>query len=132
VLGAATLQQLADEHDVRMCHPLLDPSFLEALAAAGSPFGPVSRAEAMRWLFGAELPADVLKRRSKAYFNTALAGAASRAFAERWDGGGVDTRLVDPERLRHEWLRPRPHAGAFALLQAAWMSTRGWPLTGGQ
>jgi asparagine synthetase B (glutamine-hydrolysing) len=130
VLGAATMQRLADERDVRMRHPLLDPAFLRALAASGPMLGPMSRAEAMRRLFGDVLPPAVLRRRSKAYFNTALLGEASRAFAEGWRGGGVDTRLVDEERLRREWLRPVPHAGSFALLQAAWMAARGWPLDG--
>ena len=90
----------------------------------------MSRAEAMRRLFGDLLPPQVLRRQSKAYFNTALFGAASRAFARDWRGGGLDPRLVDEERLRREWLQPVPHAGCFALLQAAWMTAQGWPLDG--
>jgi asparagine synthase (glutamine-hydrolysing) len=124
VLGAATMQRLAEDHDVRLCHPLLDAAFLRALSTAWSRLGPMTRADAMRNLFGDLLPSVVLRRPSKASFNTVLVGEASRGFAQDWRGGGVDTRLVDAQRLRHEWLRAVPHAGSFVLLQAAFLATR--------
>jgi hypothetical protein len=86
----------------------------------------MTRAAAMRQLFADVVPSDVLKRTSKARFNATLVGEASRAFAVGWCGGGVDTSLVDEERLRQEWLGPLPHASSLALLQAAWITAQGW------
>lgn len=130
VLGAATMQRIADGFDVMVRHPLLDLPFLHALAASGGTLGPMTRAAAMRQLFADVVPPDVLKRTSKARFNATLVGEASRAFAVGWCGGGVDTSLVDEERLRQEWLGPLPHASSLALLQAAWIAAQGWSLEG--
>jgi asparagine synthase (glutamine-hydrolysing) len=69
----------------------------------------------------------VLHRRTKAYFNGVVVGASSRAFIERWSGGGVDPDLVDPDLLREEWQRPLVHAGTNCLLQAAWLAEEGSP-----
>lgn len=130
VVGAATRQRLADEYDVRVDHPFLDPEFLTAFAHSGHVLGPMTRAAAMRGLFGDVLPHKVLRRTSKARFNAALLSETTREFAAAWSGGGVDTTLVDEDLLRAEWLRPLPHACSIALLQTAWMATQGWPLSG--
>ena len=42
------------------------------------------------------LPDELLGRDSKSSFDGAFWGGPARAFAERWDGSGVDTALVDP------------------------------------
>ena len=44
-------------------------------------------------------------------------------FAREWDGTGSNPDLVDPDRLRDEWLSPEPSAQTALLLQAAWLAT---------
>ena len=121
VLGSATIDAIAHDHAVAMCHPLLDRAFLAAASASGAALGPMTRSGAMRELFGHVLPDPVLKRRDKATFNTAVFGAPSRYFAESWNGEGVDTDLVRPDALASAWSEPMPHAGTFLLLQQAWL-----------
>ena len=121
VHGSATFALLAQPYDVEVHHPLLDPLFLSGLAVTGPLLGPMSRSGALSELVGDLLPQDVLRRQSKATFNTALLGDVSRAFATEWPGNGVDASIVDPPLLRKVWLQPVPHAGSFALLQAAWL-----------
>jgi hypothetical protein len=121
--GAATMGRVAKSYDVTLCHPLLEPRFLAALAVRGSYFGPMARSEVMGELFGLLLPDDILRRTSKAIFNTAMFGRASRSFVEQWIGSGVDTDRVDPVGLRTAWSQAIPHAGTFSLLQAAWLGS---------
>lgn len=115
----------ASDEDVHCVHPLLDPTFLVGLAAVGRRRGPGTRAATMRRLFSDLLPDDVLVRASKAHFEFAYARAPSRAFAKRWDGSGIDTELVDPERLRAAWLELVPNAYAALLLQQTWLESEG-------
>ena len=120
-LGIDSLALLASEHDVEVHHPLLDPGFLSALAADGGRGGYGTRIEATRTLFGDLLPAEVVERRTKAEFGTALWGPQARAFAAGWDGTGVDAELVDERLLRTAWSAPNPPLGAATLLQVAWL-----------
>ena len=71
------------------------------------------------------LPDDVLTRPTKATFNGAFWSVHARAFAERWNGDGVDTGLVDPEQVRRAWVAEQPPPNAFALVQQAWLATEG-------
>jgi hypothetical protein len=65
----------------------------------------------------------VLARTTKAAFNTTVVGAASRRFAEQWDGVVVDPQLVGVEQLRDAWLVSRPHPLSFGLLQGVGLAT---------
>ena len=67
------------------------------------------------------LPDELLDRQTKALFDGAYFGSASRSFADRWSGGGVDLELVDPEALRREWLEPTPDFRSALPLQLAWL-----------
>ena len=71
------------------------------------------------------LPRPVIERTTKAAFNAAYFTSASRRFAERWSGEGVDRDLVDIEALRAEWRKETPAALSFGLLQAAWLAEEG-------
>jgi hypothetical protein len=79
----------------------------------------------MQALFSDVLPQAVLCRTTKASFNHAHAGAATREFARTWDGRGVDEELVDVERLRSVWLSDQPTMAAGVLLHSAWLATTG-------
>ncbi|QBX54622.1 asparagine synthase [Nocardioides seonyuensis] len=114
---------IAAEHGLALHEPLLDPGFVHALAAAAGRWGFASRTDAMRAIFGDLLPDAILARRGKAYFNRAFMGEETRAFAESWDGSGLDPELVDPAVLRAEWLSPFPSAISTPLLQAAWLAS---------
>jgi len=70
------------------------------------------------------IPGETAARRTKASFDEVFFNRHTRGFAERWDGGGVDTQLVQLEQLRHRWLSPSPNAGTGLLLQTAWLTNR--------
>jgi asparagine synthase (glutamine-hydrolysing) len=76
----------------------------------------------MRALFGTLLPRQILERSSKTGFDEAFWRAPSREFAARWDGRGVDERLVDADALAAEWSSPEPDPRSFLLAQAAWLA----------
>ena len=103
-----------------MAHPLHDPGFIGALAAVPRADRYRSRSESMQALVGDLLPADVLTRSTKSHFAEVLWGPASRALAAGWDGGGIDARLVDAERLREAWSAPEPDTQTITLLQSVW------------
>ncbi|MGH8874384.1 MAG: asparagine synthase-related protein, partial [Acidimicrobiia bacterium] len=113
---------LGREMGIRYVRPFLDGRFVEAFAHSGGVLGFPDRRAAMHHLFGHLLPSEVIRRRSKAAFNTVAIGPESRAFIARWDGRGIDSGLVDPEKLEAAWLAPHPNAGSLVLLQAAWLA----------
>lgn len=115
---------IAAGYGLRASDPLLDRGFLAALARAGGRLGYPSRTMAMRALFSDVLPKEVLVRSTKASFNMAHAGASTRDFARAWDGSGVDSALVDVERLRQVWLSDQPTMTTGLLLQSAWLAGR--------
>lgn len=122
---------LGAEHSVTVAHPLLDHDFLAALAAAGGRWGYAGRTALMRRLFADVLPDEILRRTSKASFDRAYMGEATREFARAWDGSGVDPDLVDPEALRRAWLSDEPSTLSGLLLQSAWLASRPATVTGG-
>lgn len=115
---------IASRYGLRTFEPLLDPGFLAALAAAGGRWGFPGRTATMRALFSDVLPDKLLARNTKASFNRAYTGEATREFARNWDGSGVDPELVDPERLRAVWLSDEPTMATGLLLHTAWLVGR--------
>jgi asparagine synthase (glutamine-hydrolysing) len=116
---------MARRHGAEFTSPLLDPDFVHALARDGGLLGRGDRTAVLRRLVPDLLPDAVLARTSKVMFGTAYMGRPSLAFAERWNGEGLDPELVDPERLRASWLGEERNALTSALLQAAWLATEG-------
>ena len=117
-----SLSLLASDADTVLVHPLLDPAFLAALARTGGRVGFGDRTAGMRAVFGDLLPDEVLCRPTKAEYGEVFWGSGTREFATRWGGRGVDPELVDPNALRREWLKPRPHEDSAMLLHAAWLA----------
>jgi asparagine synthase (glutamine-hydrolysing) len=115
----------AAEYGVRALDPLLDDRFVAALARAGGPLGFTGRTATMQALFSDVLPQAVLGRTTKASFNRAHAGDATREFARTWDGSGVDEDLVDVDRLRDVWLSDEPTMATGVLLHSAWLASEG-------
>lgn len=111
--------------DVR--HPFLEPSVLMAAARRHGRAGPAGRSRGMTELAGHLLPAELLGRHTKASFNAAFWGAATRRFAP----AALDLlpaepgRLVDRGALTAAWALPDPNPGTYSLLQAAWLSASG-------
>jgi asparagine synthase (glutamine-hydrolysing) len=122
-LTLQTFDALADDADVRLVQPFYDPRFLGAVADVAPTSGFVDRATAMRVLFGDLLPRRSVERPTKASFTEVFYGPSCRAFADSWDGTGLDTALVDPDALRREWAKPRPDFRAMTPLQAAWLAS---------
>jgi Asparagine synthase len=105
-VATAVLERMAEDAGAHVGSPLLAPGFLAARA-----------------LFGDLLPDDVLGRRDKASFGPVFFGAASRRFAEAWDGIGVDTAIVDPKALRSTWLAENPHWQSSNLIHHCWLAS---------
>jgi asparagine synthase (glutamine-hydrolysing) len=101
--------------------PFLDMEFLAALGSWGGKLGRGDRAQVMSSLFSDLLPKSILTRRSKATFGVVFWGPASRAFAENWDGTGLNPEFVDADALRQAWLAPVPVYGCVLPLHAAWL-----------
>ena len=125
--GLHNLAAAAAAFNTTVVDPLLDPGFVFALAQLGGFLGFSSRSEATMALFGHLLPEAVIRRHEKVYFNRVLFSESSKRFAASWEGDGVDTDLVIPERLRIVWESDQPHAASAALLQAAWLEAVGRP-----
>jgi hypothetical protein len=121
------LDLLGRQANVQVVHPMLDADFLTALGRYGGIWGFSSRTEALRLLAGDLLPDAVLGRRTKAVFTGGVFTETSRRFARDWNGQGVDPALVEPERLRDEWLGDEPDARSFLLLQQAWLAANTAP-----
>jgi asparagine synthase (glutamine-hydrolysing) len=115
----------AAEYGIRASDPLLDHRFLAALARAGGHTGFPGRTATMHALFSDVLPPAVLGRTTKASFNLANAGEATREFARTWDGSGVVEELVDVEGLRRVWLSDEPTMATGVLLHSAWLASVG-------
>ena len=119
VLPFRAMQRLAQASGHRVEAPLLDPGFVGALARAGGHGGWGGRTAIMDALARDLLPANVVGRTSKAYFNRVFFGEESRAFAAAWSGRGLDETLVDPVALRREWRSEVPDFRTALLLQSA-------------
>ena len=122
ILPFRAQQRLAQASGHRVEAPLLDPGFVGAFARAGGYGGWGGRTATMQALASDLLPADVIGRTSKAYFNRVFFGEETRAFATAWSGRGLDETLVDPEVLRREWLSEIPDFRTSLLLQSAWLA----------
>jgi asparagine synthase (glutamine-hydrolysing) len=105
--------------------PDLDPGFVAARAPPGGRLGYGDRTATMSAIFGGLVPDELLRRESKASGREVFWRGESRRFAERWDGGGVDPELVDPEAVRRQWLAPEPDGRTALLLQSSWLASEG-------
>lgn len=109
-------------------NPFEEPRFIAALMRVGGRFGLGDRTAMMRALFGDLLPAALLARTSKAYFNETRWSAVEQGFAADWDGAGIDPMYNDPALLRQEWLSETPFTLSAFHLHAAWLASHGLPL----
>jgi Asparagine synthase len=122
--SVAHLEALARDAGVALVHPLVAPEFAAALARAGGRAGLGARNDIVGRVAGHALPPQLVARRTKASFNAGFWAGYSRDHAARWDGEGVDERLVDPERLRAAWRSDTERYRAATLLRATWLATR--------
>ena len=111
----------------RLVEPFYDVRLMRSVVAAAPTQGHATRTAALEALFSDLLPADVLRRATKAEFSAAVWGPATRAFARDWDGCGLDERLVDPSRLRGQWARERPDGRTMMPMQSAWYAQHAQP-----
>lgn len=124
-LTQAIFRAQARDADVTLVQPFFDAGFIRAVGESAPRLGFPSRAAAMELHFGDVLAPKMLERTTKAVFDELHGGRSSRAFAETWDGRGVDPAWVDPEALRREWLSPCPEYRSLNALNAAWLASRG-------
>jgi Asparagine synthase len=124
-VGQSTFGRLADATNTLLVEPFFEPRYVRGVAGQAARYGFGSRTEAMRTHFGRLLPDAVLQRSDKAVFTEVSVGPSTRAFAEAWDGSGVDRSLVDVEQVRSMWLSERPTLQSLTMLQAAWLASLG-------
>jgi asparagine synthase (glutamine-hydrolysing) len=118
----ASLRAVGSDHDGDVASPFSHPRVLAAFAHHTGSVGPQGRTRALRALVGDLLPEWLTGRSTKAQFDEPFYSTHSRAFLERWDGRGVDERLVDVEGFRREWASGHASANASTLLQRAWVA----------
>jgi len=129
VLPLRTMERLASAGGRKMVAPFLDPAFVGALARAGGLCGWGTRTATMDVLARDLLPAKLVGRKSKAYFNRVFFGEESRAFAAAWSGRGLDETLIDAQALRQEWLSDVPDFRTAVLLQSAWLADHAFAIS---
>ncbi|PYG00687.1 asparagine synthase (glutamine-hydrolysing) [Georgenia satyanarayanai] len=122
---AANFDAAITEYGLLPVTPFNDPRVAGAIARQAGPLGWGDRTAIFRRLFHDLLPDEVLRRRSKAAFNSTRWGPEERAFARGWDGSGLDPAWVDAEELRAAWLSDRHHPSADFLLHVAWARAEG-------
>ena len=118
----------AAEYGLTLRHPLAETSVIAALAAEGGVWGFRGRTNLFRRLGADLLPDAILARRSKAAFNASRWGEREQVFVRDYSGGAFDPEYIDEDRLRAEWLSPRPHPVTHFLAQIAWLHHEGLPL----
>lgn len=119
----STLASYAASCGTELVHPFEDHRFLRAVARAHPRTGWLKREDAMRDLFGDLLPDPLIFRRSKARFSQPFFSASSRDFVASWSGQGLDTSVVDVDRLMQAWSQPVVDARSYSLVQAAWCAS---------
>jgi Asparagine synthase len=121
-VAADTFRRFADDAGTMLVEPFFDPRYVRAVGYHAPREGFRSRAEAMQAHFGEMLPDAVIRRADKAVFTEVSAGAGSRAFAESWDGSGIDPSLADPDEVRAAWKSERPSMHSLTMLQAGFLA----------
>jgi hypothetical protein len=122
-IGFRSLELLAADHDVAVSHPLADRCFALSAGRTASASRIFERTDVMRALFASLLPADVIERQSKAFFDEVFFGVQSRSFVEQALEVLTDVGLptVQPAALRSAWEHDEPDPHSFLLLQALWL-----------
>ena len=120
VAGLRSLELLSGDHDVIVSHPLADRQFARSAGRAAGRRRIFERTELLRVLFGKLLPAEIIERQSKAFFDEVFWGKHSRAFVEQALEVLADVRApaVDRHALRSAWEQETPDAHSLFLLQA--------------
>jgi len=124
LLGTQSMRRTAERNDCRLVEPFGSAEFVQSLAAFGGRWGIGGRSAAVRLLADGLLPAPVIDRTSKAYFNASRFGPETSAFVASWDGTGLDDDAVDPKVLRELWRARTVSAPTAMLLQQAWLSAQ--------
>lgn len=122
---AGGLDLPAADRDVRVATPFLSRAVLAAVADDAGYAGYPSRAVALERHFGDLLPADVLRRTSKAVFDGPMFGPSTRDFLSGWTGDGLDAELVDVDAFLAYCRAPAGPMPVAMALQAAAFNTRG-------
>lgn len=119
------LDTFALDHGVRLFEPFYDPRFVRAVSRAAPAEGYANRTTGLEANFSDVLPAEVLRRSTKAVFTEVAWGPGARAFAAAWDGQGLDESYVVPDVLREEWAKPRPNPRSLPSLHQCWLAAQG-------
>jgi hypothetical protein len=120
----ASTAALAADANTMLVRPLIDRTFLVALAQQVGAFGFNGRTHMMHKLFGHLLPEVSLNRKTKATFPNYW-GPGSQALAADWQGEGVDPAYVDHDALRRIWSAERIDHRTALLIKSIWLARNG-------
>ena len=101
--GIHSLELLGSDEDVLVIAPFAEADVVAGFANERESYSLSSREDAMCQLFGDLLPAEVLRRRSKADFSRLNSGPRTAEFVQGWEPKSVDPALVEPGALRDVW-----------------------------
>jgi len=123
-VGHAAVRTYHARFGLRWEAPLVDPEFMGSMRAALRWYDYRGRRHLLRSLFSDLLPDEIIERRTKARFNSALFGPCTRDFAARWNGEGTPEG-VDGEWLKAHWQSQPVSAGTASLLHHVWLAVEG-------
>ena len=124
-IGRRNVRAVHARFGLRWEAPLYDPTVHGALAGSVRWHEYRGRVTILRRHFAELLPAEIVERRTKGFYNAAYLGASTREFARRWTGRGLPEG-VDAEWLKEHWTSAEQiHAGTSLLLHQAWLATEG-------
>ena len=118
---------LARDHDVAVCHPLLEPSVIAAAGRQGGYLGLGGRSAAMRSIVGDLLPARVVTRETKGEFGQTLWTSDTLGWAR---ANVPDVVAADTDLANLLWLEGLTNCLEAAvptymltgLVQSAWLA----------
>ena len=117
-----SLERLAADAAATIAHPLLDPRFLAALAAAGGSVAGLTAPTAMRALFDGVLPSELAVALEQGALRRRVLG---RPQPQLSPGHGPVRRPIRrwsiARALRQVWSQDEPDAHTYLLMQAAWL-----------
>jgi asparagine synthase (glutamine-hydrolysing) len=123
-MACSSLHAIADEHNVRVIHPLLDQGFLASLREHAAKVGSRTRAELMLDIAGDTLPPASIAFRPKAHFLEVFLREPTHEFVRSWDGRGADVNVVNVAALQQLWQRWPIPPGTAGLVQQLWLASR--------
>ncbi len=117
LVSLRALDQLAGDVEAQCVSPLCSSDVLAAIMRQQGWRAFTNRSRAMAALVGDLLPLELTSRPTKASFGQVFFNSAARAFAQEWDGAGLDPSIVNADELQRIWASDTPDARTYTMMQ---------------